>query len=71
MREIRCPDCRRKLAEGEFKRLEIKCPRCGVVASFQGDDRPTRERQRASQPGERCDARKKPHLMGGWKEPAG
>ncbi|MDH0050289.1 Com family DNA-binding transcriptional regulator [Comamonas terrigena] len=30
MNEIRCGQCRRKLAEGVFTRLAIKCPRCGA-----------------------------------------
>ena len=30
MNEIRCGSCRRKLAEGEYIRLAIKCPRCGA-----------------------------------------
>lgn len=30
MTEIRCGNCRRKLAEGEYIRLAIKCPRCGA-----------------------------------------
>ncbi|WP_239222881.1 Com family DNA-binding transcriptional regulator [Comamonas aquatica] len=30
MQEIRCGNCRRKLAEGEYIRLAIKCPRCGA-----------------------------------------
>jgi len=29
--EIRCGHCRKKLAEGEFIRLAIKCPRCGTL----------------------------------------
>lgn len=31
MEEIRCGSCNRKLAEGEYIRLAIKCPRCGAV----------------------------------------
>lgn len=30
MQEIRCGNCRRKLGEGEYSRLSIKCPRCGA-----------------------------------------
>ncbi|MPT03590.1 MAG: Com family DNA-binding transcriptional regulator [Delftia sp.] len=30
MQEIRCGSCRRKLGEGVFSRLAIKCPRCGA-----------------------------------------
>ncbi|AFU47357.1 hypothetical protein C380_18315 [Acidovorax sp. KKS102] len=29
MEEIRCGACRRKLGEGIFTALTIKCPRCG------------------------------------------
>ncbi|MCX7172608.1 MAG: Com family DNA-binding transcriptional regulator [Proteobacteria bacterium] len=31
METIRCGKCNRKLAEAEFTRLAIKCPRCGVL----------------------------------------
>lgn len=31
MKEIRCAQCARKLAEGEFVRMVIKCPRCGAM----------------------------------------
>lgn len=31
MKEIRCIACSRKLAEGEFVRLAIKCPRCKTL----------------------------------------
>lgn len=34
MQEIRCGACRRKLGEGVFPRLAIKCPRCGVLNQF-------------------------------------
>jgi phage FluMu protein Com len=34
MNDVRCGDCRRKLAVGVFTRLAIKCPRCGVLNSF-------------------------------------
>ncbi|WP_099737245.1 Com family DNA-binding transcriptional regulator [Comamonas sp. 26] len=30
MDEIRCGSCRKKLGEGVFQRLNIKCPRCGA-----------------------------------------
>ncbi|MBR4876581.1 MAG: Com family DNA-binding transcriptional regulator [Rhodocyclaceae bacterium] len=29
--EIRCGHCRRKLGEGDYIRLAIKCPRCGTL----------------------------------------
>ncbi len=31
MEEIRCGNCNRKLAEADYRRLAIKCPRCGVL----------------------------------------
>ncbi|UCV00713.1 Com family DNA-binding transcriptional regulator [Acidovorax radicis] len=35
MNEIRCGSCRRKLGEGIFAQLSIKCPRCGTLNQFQ------------------------------------
>ncbi|WP_322080223.1 Com family DNA-binding transcriptional regulator [Burkholderia cenocepacia] len=29
--DIRCGQCRRKLASGRYIELSIKCPRCGVI----------------------------------------
>lgn len=31
MDDIRCGHCRRKLGEGVYARLAIKCPRCGTL----------------------------------------
>ncbi|QDL55948.1 Com family DNA-binding transcriptional regulator [Rhodoferax aquaticus] len=31
MEVIRCGQCQRKLAEAQYTRLEIKCPRCGTL----------------------------------------
>ncbi|MDD2721614.1 MAG: Com family DNA-binding transcriptional regulator [Gallionella sp.] len=31
METVRCGSCNRKLAEAEFIRLAIKCPRCGTL----------------------------------------
>lgn len=31
MNEIRCASCNKKLAMADYKRLEIKCPRCGAL----------------------------------------
>lgn len=31
MEEIRCGACRKKLGEGVFAQLVIKCPRCGAL----------------------------------------
>lgn len=33
LEEIRCGGCQRKLGEGRFTRLEIKCPRCKAHVS--------------------------------------
>ncbi|MBN9342404.1 MAG: Com family DNA-binding transcriptional regulator [Comamonadaceae bacterium] len=35
MNEIRCGNCRRKLGEGIYMALSIKCPRCGALNKFQ------------------------------------
>ena len=35
MNEIRCGSCRRKLGEGIFTALSIKCPCCGALNQFQ------------------------------------
>ena len=43
MNEIRCGACARKLGEGEYIRLTIKCPRCGVMNTLRAE-RPTPER---------------------------
>jgi phage FluMu protein Com len=29
--DIRCGACSRKLAEGQYPHISIKCPRCGTV----------------------------------------
>jgi phage FluMu protein Com len=31
METIRCGKCNRKLAESEYTRIAIKCPRCGTL----------------------------------------
>jgi phage FluMu protein Com len=31
MREVRCGNCRKKLFEGSFSEIDIKCPRCGTM----------------------------------------
>jgi len=30
-KDIRCGACRRKLGEGVYTHLSIKCPRCGTI----------------------------------------
>ncbi|MBV5296279.1 MAG: Com family DNA-binding transcriptional regulator [Curvibacter lanceolatus] len=49
MEEIRCGACSRKLGEGEYTRLVIKCPRCGAMNSLRAQS-PTPERQGAPKP---------------------
>ena len=39
MTEIRCASCNRKLADAEYQRLTIKCPRCGCLNSFRAGHR--------------------------------
>ncbi|MCL2076342.1 MAG: Com family DNA-binding transcriptional regulator [Betaproteobacteria bacterium] len=34
MKEIRCGQCNKKLAEAIFIELKIKCPRCGTFNSL-------------------------------------
>ncbi|MBU1352088.1 MAG: Com family DNA-binding transcriptional regulator [Gammaproteobacteria bacterium] len=41
MNEIRCGNCRRKLGEGEYSRLVIKCPRCGVMNTLRAESPPS------------------------------
>lgn len=47
MQEIRCGTCHRKLAEGEYIRLAIKCPRCGTFNQLSASSA-FPERRRAS-----------------------
>ena len=47
MEEIRCGACSRKLGEGVYTRLIIKCPRCGAMNSLRAES-PTSERHGAS-----------------------
>jgi phage FluMu protein Com len=37
MKEMRCARCSKKLAVAEFKKLEIKCPRCGNLNRWMAD----------------------------------
>ena len=34
MQDIRCGHCLRKLAEGQYIEITIKCPRCGTLNSL-------------------------------------
>ncbi|WP_150614824.1 Com family DNA-binding transcriptional regulator [Pandoraea terrigena] len=47
MQEIRCGSCNRKLGEGEYVRLSIKCARCGTL-NFLRAESPIPARHRAS-----------------------
>ena len=49
MEEIRCGACRRKLGEGVYTALTIKCPRCGAINSLRAESPPP-ARHRASDP---------------------
>ncbi|MCL2162629.1 MAG: Com family DNA-binding transcriptional regulator [Betaproteobacteria bacterium] len=31
METVRCGQCRKKLAEADYRHLAIKCPRCGTL----------------------------------------
>ncbi|MBX3589093.1 MAG: Com family DNA-binding transcriptional regulator [Ramlibacter sp.] len=41
MDEIRCGRCSKKLAAGEYVKLQIKCPRCGALNEFLRVESPT------------------------------
>ena len=47
MEIIRCGACNKKLAEAEYTRLSIKCPRCGAINQVKAASRET-ERHGAS-----------------------
>lgn len=47
MEEIRCPGCRRMLAEGRVEELRIKCPRCKTFTHLKAPS-PHPERHGAS-----------------------
>jgi phage FluMu protein Com len=40
MKEIRCRNCNRKLAEADYHRLAIKGPRCGAMNHLKADEPP-------------------------------
>ncbi|MFZ6644430.1 Com family DNA-binding transcriptional regulator [Undibacterium sp. TJN25] len=44
MRDIRCGRCNKKLAEGFYLCLTIKCSRCGTLNQLRAES-PTSERQ--------------------------
>ncbi|MBX9935344.1 MAG: Com family DNA-binding transcriptional regulator [Burkholderiaceae bacterium] len=49
MNEIRCGNCQRKLGEGVYTHLAIKCPRCKALNQLCAQSAPP-ERQSASHP---------------------
>ena len=73
MEVIRCENCNRKLAEADYTRLAIKCPRCGAINHVTAASR-LPERLRASYRKERIMAttRKAPGKNGfSYKEQFG
>ncbi|WP_083844247.1 Com family DNA-binding transcriptional regulator [Pseudogulbenkiania sp. NH8B] len=46
--DIRCGHCARKLAEGRYIELSIKCPRCGTINHLRAAS-PSPARPRASE----------------------
>ncbi|MCQ4142854.1 Com family DNA-binding transcriptional regulator [Vogesella sp. AC12] len=49
--DIRCGECRRKLAEGQYITLTIKCPRCGTMNHLKAESLPS-EHRRVPRPGD-------------------
>ncbi len=47
MFDIRCGKCKKKLAYGEYIKLEIKCPRCGAFNHLKASEPPTKSAQSA------------------------
>ncbi|NHR08028.1 Com family DNA-binding transcriptional regulator [Chromobacterium haemolyticum] len=45
-KEIRCGQCGRKLAEGAYLTLNIKCPRCRTLNHFQAKSHPDERHER-------------------------
>lgn len=44
--EIRCGACRRKLGEGTYQALTIKCPRCGAMNHLRAESPPPHAAER-------------------------
>ncbi|MFT4192477.1 MAG: Com family DNA-binding transcriptional regulator [Comamonas sp.] len=69
MQEIRCGHCSRKLAMGEYTKLEIKCPRCGTLnllragTADRSGQSPTPERHRASSKPDRDDPKPRSNAL--------
>ncbi|MGS0744192.1 Com family DNA-binding transcriptional regulator [Glaciimonas sp. GG7] len=74
MQDIRCGTCSRKLGEGDYIALAIKCPRCGTLNQFNTHPlratRPAPACRRASESGvpHGC---KSDHSMAGRQAPSG
>ncbi|MEO6919582.1 MAG: Com family DNA-binding transcriptional regulator [Collimonas sp.] len=69
MQEIRCGNCSRKLGEGEYIALSIKCPRCGTLNHLRAT-RPVPACHRASDYGADR-ASKSDYSLDGWQAPPG
>ncbi|MFA7241085.1 MAG: Com family DNA-binding transcriptional regulator [Sulfuricellaceae bacterium] len=54
MEEIRCGQCGRKLAIADYRRIEIKCARCGTLNSLLRATSPEPDRHRATSPKEKA-----------------
>jgi phage FluMu protein Com len=48
MDDIRCGQCAKKLAVGQYVQLQIKCPRCGTLNSYSTPSATHLERLRSS-----------------------
>jgi phage FluMu protein Com len=42
VKEVRCSNCNKKLAEADYTRLAIKCPRCGQLNNLKAVEPPQR-----------------------------
>jgi phage FluMu protein Com len=42
--DIRCGTCNRKLGEGQYSHLKIKCQRCGTLNSLRATEHPLKQR---------------------------
>jgi phage FluMu protein Com len=50
METIRCGQCNRKLADADYTRLAIKCPRCGTINHVTAASRPSVRPERLAPP---------------------
>ncbi|WP_084187484.1 Com family DNA-binding transcriptional regulator [Andreprevotia chitinilytica] len=64
MNDIRCANCAKKLAEGHYAWLVIKCPRCGALNTLRAAS-PESERQRAPNPGDHHGSREPDRSLAG------